>query len=238
MALKEILYDNFTYQISYEIVNLNCSNTVLILHGWGSNKEIMKSSFSKYLQDYRHIYVDLPGFGNSNIHKPLKTVDYASIIKEFLKSLSVKPLVIIGHSFGGKVAVLLNPENLVLLSSAGIPKKKSVKTRLKIRLFKFLKPLGGAKLYRIFATKDVEGMNKTMYETLKNVVDEDFSDIFENYNGRAFLYWGDKDDATPPECGRKIAGLIKNSKFQEFDGDHFFFTKYSRDITDDLERLL
>jgi hypothetical protein len=34
-----------------------------------------------------------------------------------------------GHSFGGKIAVRLQPKLLILLSSAGIPKKKSLKTR-------------------------------------------------------------------------------------------------------------
>ena len=33
---------------------------------------------------------------------------------------------IVGHSFGGKVGVLLNPKELILLSSAGILKKKSL----------------------------------------------------------------------------------------------------------------
>ncbi len=238
MALKEIRFDETSYKLSYEILNFNEKESILFLHGWGSNKEIMKNSFGTCFKDYKHIYVDLPGFGNSSITKPLKTEDYSKIVKEFLKSLHVKPKIVVGHSFGGKIAVLLNPNNLVLLSSAGIPKKKSFKTRFKIKLFKLLKPFGGAKFYKFFATKDVEGMDKIMYETLKNVVDEDFSSLFENFSQKAFVYWGDKDEATPLQSGKKISNLIKDSTFKVYDGDHFFFTKYSKDIAKDLEEKI
>ena len=32
----------------------------------GSNKEIMKQAFGKTLPHYKHIYLDMPGFGKSN----------------------------------------------------------------------------------------------------------------------------------------------------------------------------
>ena len=83
---------------------------------------------------------------------------------------------------------MLNPDILVLLSSAGIVEKKPFLIRAKIRLFKALKLLGLGKFYHIFATKDVSGMEKNMYETLKNVVDEDFSTIFSKFANKAFIF--------------------------------------------------
>ena len=56
-------------------------------------------------------------------------------------------------------------------------------------------------------------MSKIMYETLKNVVDEDFSDIFASLNSNALIFWGISDDATPLSSGETIAKLIKNSQF-------------------------
>lgn len=230
MALRDIEYNEQTYSISYEIINPTCKEDIVILHGWGSNKEIMKKSFERFLGEFRQIYLDLPGFGNSNIFIPLKSEDYKNIVELFLQSLHVEKNIIMGHSFGGKIATLLNPRTLVLVSSAGILVEKSLKIKTKIKLFKTLKHFLPQSMYTLFATKDVSGMSQVMYETLKNVVDEDFSPLFAKRQEKTLLFWGEKDSATPLCSGQKIHSLIKNSEFYSYDGDHFFFVKYAKDI--------
>lgn len=230
MAVKEVKYGGKIYRISYETVNPAHKDVALFLHGWGANKEIMKKAFGAYFKDFRHVYVDMPGFGASSMHGALATKDYAKIIKSFLDELGANPKIIFGHSFGGKVATLLNPEYLALLSSAGIVAKKPLWVRFKIALFKFLKLFGLGFLYKFFATKDVKGMSKTMYETLKNVVDEDFSSKFADFGGRTFIFWGEEDKATPLKSGERVSRLIKNSEFHALKGDHFFFLLHARYI--------
>lgn len=230
MAVKEVKYGGKIYRISYETVNPAHKDVALFLHGWGANKEIMKKAFGAYFKDLRHVYVDMPGFGASSMHGALATKDYAKIMKSFLDELDTSPKIIFGHSFGGKVATLLNPEYLALLSSAGIVAKKPLWVRFKIALFKFLKLFGLGFLYKFFATKDVKGMSKTMYETLKNVVDEDFSSKFADFGGKAFIFWGEEDKATPLKSGERVSRLIKNSEFHALKGDHFFFLLHARYI--------
>ena len=127
MAIKSITWENKTFDISYEIINPSKENIIIFLHGWGSNKEIMKQGFGTQLKEYKHIYIDMPGFGKSSNNYILTTNDYANILKVFLKSLipnHYNLTTIVGHSFGGKVSTLLNPSTLVLLSSAGIVEEK------------------------------------------------------------------------------------------------------------------
>jgi pimeloyl-ACP methyl ester carboxylesterase len=230
MAVKKIIINELTFDINYEIINPKSKKDLIILHGWGSNKEIMKGAFSKLLPQYRHIYIDLPGFGKSSNDYILDSYMYAEIIEKFLKEISGKKDVVLGHSFGGKVATLLTPDLLVLLSNSGIPIPKPLFIRFKISLFKLLKNFGGESLAKVFASKDVENMSQEMYETFKIVVNEDFSDIFANYKKRALIFWGIKDSATPLWSGEKVAKLIKNSSFHPVDGDHFFFVKHNRYI--------
>lgn len=230
MAVKEVKYGGKIYRISYETINPANKDVALFLHGWGANKEIMKKAFGAYFKDFRHVYVDMPGFGASSMHGALATKDYAKIMKSFLDELGANPKIIFGHSFGGKVATLLNPQYLALLSSAGIVAKKPLWVRFKIALFKFLKLFGLGFLYKFFATKDVKGMSKTMYETLKNVVDEDFSSKFADFGGKAFIFWGEEDKATPLKSGERVSRLIKNSEFHALKGDHFFFLLHARYI--------
>ena len=54
MAVKQIQYDNKTYAINYEIINTSCEKSIVFLHGWGSNKEVMISSFSPFLKNFKH----------------------------------------------------------------------------------------------------------------------------------------------------------------------------------------
>lgn len=236
MALKRVEYDGKAFGISYEITNSKKRQDIIFLHGWGSSKEIMKQAFKNELEDFRHIYVDMPGFGKSSNEYSLDTNDYFHIMDSLIKEAGFKKDVILGHSFGGKVGALLEPKLLVLLSSAGIPAKKPIWVKIKIFLFKLLKPFGGKNLYKLFATKDAEGMSKNMYETLKRVVDEDFSPVFSRYKKDALVFWGTEDKATPLKCGKKMASLLENSEFFECEGDHFFFLKAGRFVSENIKR--
>ena len=234
MAVKEINYKENVFKLSYEIINPSATESVLVLHGWGSNKEIMKQAFGKELKEYKHIYLDMPGFGASTNEMILTTKNYAEIIQKFLDTLVVEPKIIMGHSFGGKVSTLLNPTTLVLLSSAGVVTKKPWSIKIKIATFKFLKPLGMKKIRELFVAPDAQGMSHEMYETFKNVVDEDFEDEFAKSKSRALCFWGIDDTATPLYTGEKIAGLIEDSKFYSLEGDHFFFLKHAKFIADEI----
>ncbi|MCR8678569.1 MULTISPECIES: alpha/beta fold hydrolase [Campylobacter] len=239
MAVKQIEYNGLKYELSYEILGQNSGKNILILHGWGANKELMKRAFSRYFDDYNCVYLDLPGFGlSSHLEVALNSRDYANIVSKFSSMLGFEFDAIMGHSFGGKVATLLEPKNLILLSSAGIIHKKRLSVRFKIAIFKLLKRFGFSRFWRFFATKDVNNMSKIMYETLKSVVDEDFSSIFANLNSNSLIFWGISDDATPLSSGKKIASLIKNSKFYPLEGDHFFFLNNAKFISQTISKEL
>ena len=236
MASKLIQLNEKSFNISYELLNIKEKKSILFLHGWASNKELMKRAFLNEFKDYKHIYLDMPGFGKSNTQYALKTSDYANIVKEFLQQTSLSPDIIVGHSFGGKVATLLKPNLLVLLSSAGILEEKNVKTLLTIRMAKVFNKFGLKKVTKLLRSNDVNTMSENMYETFKNVIDEDFSNKFKNYEGEAKLFWGVHDTATTLNAGKLMHKLIKNSKFYSYDSDHFFFLRYANDIANKINK--
>ena len=230
MALRTVEANGNVFDIHYDIINPSAKRDVVFLHGWGSSKEVMESAFRDLFINFRHIYIDMPGFGKSPNTKVLTTADYGTIVGNFLDKLNSDRSIIFGHSFGGKVATLLEPKNLVLLSSAGIPQEKAQGVKLKIMIFKLLKPFGFSRFYRLFATKDAKGMPKNMYETLKNVVDEDFAGVFANFHNKALIFWGKEDSATPLKAGEKIASLITNNTFVPMNGNHYFFLENAMEI--------
>lgn len=235
MAMKTFVHEQHTYNISYEIVNPSAKHDLVVLHGWGSNKEVMKQAFEPHMSQFRHIYIDLPGFGGSTNHVVMDTKAYVEILEAFFELIGAKRDIIAGHSFGGKIATLLNPKLLVLLSSAGILVPKPLKVKMKIKMAKAGNSLGLNNFTKIFRTKDADALTQVMYETLKKVVDEDFSIVFKNFNNNALICWGEDDTATPLIAGEKIHSLIEKSRFTVYQGDHFFFLKRAKAIAKEIE---
>ncbi|SFV69164.1 2-hydroxy-6-oxohepta-2,4-dienoate hydrolase [hydrothermal vent metagenome] len=238
MAQKSILYKGNRLDISYEILNPNAKLDFIVLHGWGSNKNLMKQVFSPYMKGLRHIYIDLPGFGNSTACCAMQTEDVADIIKIFLQEIDASSDVVLGHSFGGKVALLLEPKLLVLVASAGIYVPKSFAIKAKIALFKLLKVFGLSRFRSLFVADDAKALSEEMYATFKNVVNEDFTQEFASFSGKALLFWGREDSATPLSSAEKIHSLIKNSELFVYDGDHYFFMQNGADIAKKIEKNL
>ncbi len=231
MAIKEILYNNNKFRISYKLVNNKANKNMIFLHGWGSNKEIMAMAFQKYFKDYNHIYIDLPGFGASINEHILKTKDYANIVDIFLHNLNTmdknQHLIVVGHSFGGKIALLLKYE-IILLSSAGILLPKPLKVRLKIIIAKISKFLPFK--INLLRADDAKNLNSVMYNIFKNVVDEDFSMQYKTFNYKATIFWGANDNATPLKSYYIICDLMPNAKSHILQGDHYFFLKQGETI--------
>ncbi|PAF53740.1 2-hydroxy-6-oxohepta-2,4-dienoate hydrolase [Helicobacter sp. 13S00482-2] len=228
MAKRSICYEDNKFEISYIFLDNHSSKNMLFLHGWGSNKELMEIAFKDSFKDFNHYYVDMPGFGNSPNEFIISTKDYASIITSFINSFDIKINIILGHSFGGKVALLCNSDEIILLSSAGIVVPKSLKVKFKIFSAKILKILGiNSKKLR---SADADNLNEAMYEVFKQVVNEDFSNIYAHFSKKAYIFWGRDDKATPLWCGEKISSLMPNNHFFVLEGDHYFFLKQAKTI--------
>lgn len=229
MAAKTVSYNNQSYTLAYTLHNSDCADCVVFLHGWGSCKELMERSFGAHFPNYRLLFIDLPGFGGSNNETALCTHDYAEILRLFLAEFALnEQSIIIGHSFGGKIASLLAPRNLVLLASAGIMRPKPLSVSLKIALAKCLRFLGISALK--LRAQDAQGLSESMYATFKNVVNEDFRPIFAALSSKTLLLWGKDDTATPLCSAHEIAALVRDSKLLVFEGDHYFFLKHAHEV--------
>ena len=234
MAKKTISYENNSFNIAYKIINNNANKNMLFLHGWGSNKELMEMAFGKCFNDFNHIYVDLPGFGGSESTVFLDSIGYGGVICAFLEHICINDIcdvhLVVGHSFGGKIALLLDRE-IILLSSAGILLKKSMKIKMKILLAKILKNLGISKIIKQWlVADDAKNLSPVMYEIFKHVVNEDFAPYYRDFRQRASIFWGESDSATPLEAFEKIKSLMPDSRTHVLKGDHYFFLKQGAQI--------
>ncbi|MGO8870209.1 MAG: alpha/beta hydrolase [Acidimicrobiales bacterium] len=102
---------------------------VVFLHGWGLDHKAYKRALSRLVAaGLRVLAPALPGFGGT-AGLPPDTVDfpgYANWVAEFLRTTGVdEPALVMGHSFGGGVAIQLAHDHpdlvrgLVLVNSVG-----------------------------------------------------------------------------------------------------------------------
>ena len=86
--------------------NFKDKKTIILLHGWGMNKETFLKICNR-LKGFNCIICDFLGFGSSDDPiKPLTINDYVETVKMIIDKYPTKKyLYLLGHSFGGRVAI-------------------------------------------------------------------------------------------------------------------------------------
>ena len=136
------MYEYDGIKINYVDLGKKDAEAIVYLHGWGQNIEMMQPIANPFLQTNRIIILDLPGFGASEEPKESWSLDeYVEMIHSLLSELKIDTPNIIGHSFGGKLALLYaskyKTKRLVLLASPY--KVKIQKITFKMKVLKALK---------------------------------------------------------------------------------------------------
>lgn len=205
--------------ININYIQYGSGSDVVLLHGWGQNIAMMKPIGDRLQKNHRITILDFPGFGESEKPKTALTVyDYCEILEELLKKLKVKKPVIMGHSFGGRIAIIYASRNevekVVLFGSPCI--RKEVKPSLKLRMLKSLKKIPGINKLEGFAknhmgSRDYKNASEIMKKILVNVVNEDLSECAKKINVPTLLIWGDRDTEAPVEDAKELEKIIPDA---------------------------
>lgn len=200
---------------------------VLLLHGWGCSLEIWKTLQNQLEKKFKVTSIDFPGFGKSDEPKEVWGVEeYTRCTEQLIEKLGLKNPVLIGHSFGGRVSILLSSRNeyvkkVILTDSAGV---KPQNTKISVsRIFSKMKKISTKivgekiteKIVRPFAntlaSEDYKNASGIMKEILKKVIDEDLQAEMPKIKASTLLIWGEKDTATPLSDARIMEKLIPDA---------------------------
>ena len=220
-------------------------SVILLLHGWGSNITLFDGIIKALSPDHRVIAPDMPGFGKTPEPQQAWAVDdYVDFIIKFIDSLELKEFGVLVHSFGGRVLFKLNArESLpyvinkaVLIDSAGIMPKKSLKQKISLKMYKCARSIMSTKLLHFLYPDAVENMRKKrgsadynnatpiMRQTLVKVVNEDLKPLISQVNCPTLIIWGDNDTATPIDDARQMEQLIPDAGLVVCEGaGHYSF---------------
>jgi len=204
--------------------------SVVLLHGWGGQTLSFKPVFDFLIKSRRVYVLDLPGFGRSDMPPHTwGTFDYASFISKFFTKLGITKAHIIGHSFGGRIAIVLAAnfsevvDRLILVNSAGIRPKRTLKYYIFITIAKIGKILLSSKiwgkygehiknaLYYLVGSEDYRTAGE-LRDVLVKVVNEDLRDLLPKIEVPTLLVWGEKDKKTPVSHARIMEEKIKKAR--------------------------
>jgi len=213
--------------------------TLLCLHGWGGSKE----SFTELREALKGAPIeiltpDLPGFGGEPEPPcPWSVDDYADWVSAWVeKHCSELPhnRILLGHSFGGRIAIKLAARrkltisHLLLCAAAGIKHDQPAKQLLGMAMAKSGKillsfpPLRALQnpakkiLYKILHVHDYECASPRMRATMERVTAEDLRPLLKEIAVPTDIFWGEEDTMTPLEDARIMQQEIAQSTLHTY----------------------
>ncbi len=226
------------WNINYEVQGEG--QPVILLHGWLTDLESMRPLTVNLVKKFKVYLVDVVGFGKSDLpNEPLNSNDFGDFLQEFMEKLDIKNPVLIGHSNGGRIIInavgrgLVSPDKIVLIDSAGIKPKRSMKYYVKVGFFKvgkmILKILPNSKeleekLRGKVGSSDYKASPTVLKDTMKIILNEDVKELLPNIKAPTLLIWGRYDTATPISDAKTMEKLIPDAGLVEYPyGTHFSY---------------
>jgi pimeloyl-ACP methyl ester carboxylesterase len=175
--------------------------------------------------------LDLPGFGKTQLTKSEMNVsDYVAEISKFIESKNIYKPTLVGHSFGGKIALKLaldKPElvsNIVLIAASGVkPNNENKKSIFKKvsgfgkKLFQsdllkgFYKPVRKFYYYYIVRERDFFNAGEVLQKTFININNEYYDELLGKVSVPTLIIWGENDKVTPLWMADKLQEEIPDA---------------------------
>ncbi len=222
---------------------------IILMHGWGCETSTLASVASIFKGRMRVINIDLPGHGKSSEPPFVWGVqDFRDMVAALIEKLGLDRPALLGHSFGGRVSILLassvgrNPDGteqtktlpeiskVVLVDSAGVKPRRSAKYYVKVYWFKTMKRLlplllgrkkGAEMIERLrgrAGSDDYRRSSSVMRAVMSRCVNEDLCFAMPEIKAPVLLVWGENDTATPLSDAIKMEKLIPDAGLVSFPG--------------------
>lgn len=211
--------------------HLGPGTPIILMHGWGGSNVSFSGTY-EYLCGLNRdvIAVDFPGFGSSDLPPADWGIgDYAACINSLVDALRLRKAIMVGHSFGGRVAVYLGDkewvESIVLIDSAGLKPRFSIVKAIKVFRYKRAKKAG--KDLSSFGSVDYLALPQSMRSVFVNVVNEHLDNRLKDISCPVLIVWGKRDRETPRYMARRFKRKIGDATLIYLNGGHFAYVESS-----------
>ena len=234
-------------KVNYEFIDNENNETLIFLHGWGQNIDLMKPLGNNFINSYNVLYIDLPGFGKSNEPDyPWSVYEYAKCINNIVNDLNLKDIIIIGHSFGGRIGLIYssmyNVDKLICLASPYC--KELIKLPLKTKVYKSLKKVPILKgianiIKKYIGSNDYKNASEIMRGVLVKSINLDMINDIRKIKCPTLLIWGTLDTAVPVSRAYELNNLIDSSKVIVYEGaTHYAYLEKLDDVIENINDFI
>lgn len=214
-------------QIYYRVYGKSKSRVNIFLHGWGQSGKCF-SNILKHFKGCQNITIDFPPFGASGQPHGWNLYSYANMVMSLCDHLKIERCNLIGHSFGGRIAILiasLKPslvDKMVLVGSAGMKPKHKISYYFNVFSYKILKFFGY--FPKNAGSSDYCKLSDDMKKTFVSIVNTPLEEYCPQIVARTLIVFGERDNETPVYMAKRLNRLIKNSELVILEGaGHFVF---------------
>ena len=215
-------------KIHYQQFGKQSTKATILLHGWGRSGEDFSSIISQF-PERSFIVIDFPPFGESDKNIVGWSIfTYAQMVISLCDHLRITSIDLVGHSFGGRIALLLCAVNrayvhsCILTGGAGMKPKRSLGFYIKVAKYKIKKRLG--KDISSFGSADYLALSPEMRKTFVSIVSTHLEEYARTISTKTLLVWGENDTETPVYMAKRLNKLLKNSRLELLSGGgHFVF---------------
>jgi pimeloyl-ACP methyl ester carboxylesterase len=206
--------------------------SIVILHGWGlSAKRFDPLATLLRKKGYNVLVPDFPGFGQASLPpRPFALSDYRDFLTTYLRRHAKGDVVLIGHSFGGRVSLRYAadmPKQLRALVLTGTPgvtpvaRKKLVVFILLAKIGKLVSSIWPLNLlqekirswyYYAVGAREFYRAEGVMRDTFKLIVQEELLSSMKQVRVPTLLVWGSLDRITPLWIAEKMHEMMPTSE--------------------------
>ena len=216
---------------------------LIFLHGWGGSRDSLRGIAVLFQSTHRVHLIDLPGFGDAPLPpQDWGTPNYTDLLQQYITDRIAGPMLLVGHSFGGRVSVRLAARHppdlrgLVLMGAPGLPatgmssrqvRRWGIRTLRSV--LRGVEPVIGDRGVqwhtRRFGSTDYLAAG-ALRPILVRTVNEDLTDCARAVACPVLLLWGTDDTEAPVWMGERYKELMNGHATLRLlpHKDHHFYT--------------
>lgn len=162
--------------------------------------------------------LDLPGYGQSAAPRSWQLRTVAPLIEEWLRTLQLPPVAVMGHSMGGAISIHLAAiapmmvRRLVLVNAAGLPLQTSMPALALRAAYSAIQPGNGR--YPLMAVRDMlQPRFRVLWQTSQEMLRSDLRAELAAITTPTLIIWGERDALLPITLGHALSKALPHATF-------------------------